>query len=99
MIVLNGGVGSRVGELQQLEIRRVADGPQHGLRAGSEEDQGEHPQPGSYLHYVRLLLSPFLVFTVQDHDQSPPLSFTDAVHPPATRLREPTKRTCKLRAA
>lgn len=41
-----------MGLVQLEQERSVADGPEHGLRAGSEEDQGEYAVARPYLHDV-----------------------------------------------
>ncbi len=45
-----------MGVVQHLQVRGVADGSQYGLRAGPEEDQGQHPQSRTHIHEVRTSL-------------------------------------------
>lgn len=41
-----------MGIVQLEQERSVTDGPEHGLRAGTEEDQGEYAVARPYLHDV-----------------------------------------------
>lgn len=41
-----------MGIVQLEQERSVADGPEHGLRAGAEEDQGEYAVARTHLHDV-----------------------------------------------
>ena len=48
-----------MGIVQHVQVRRVADGAQHGLRARSPQDPREQSQPGAHLHQVRVFC-PFM---------------------------------------
>ncbi len=44
-----------MGVVQHVQVGRVADGAQHGLRAWPEAHTREHAQPRAHLHKVRHL--------------------------------------------
>jgi hypothetical protein len=48
--------GSCVGVLQREQIRSIADGTKHGVRAGPEGHPGQYTLSGSHLHFVSGLL-------------------------------------------
>ncbi len=45
-------LGPRMGIVQHVQVCRAPDGPEHGLRTRSEEDQSQHDQPRIHSHSV-----------------------------------------------
>lgn len=54
--------GPRLGVVQLVEVRRAADGAQHGVRARPPSHPRELPQSGAHLHQVRVALRLFSLF-------------------------------------
>lgn len=68
-----------MGVIQHVQVGRVADGTQHGLRAWPEAHTREHAQPRAHLHKVRHRL------LACDSDSRMPLAWLPDIRSPDGR--------------